>query len=160
MQIIPLSYPVDIDRTRGVFDAATDYVFLEYGTAPDDAVVKAFFHERPDTVPAANCHHIGIEQGGDLVGLAGYLFGFPTPTDCYIGLMILDASVRGKGIGTQVVKHIVETARRQGATRLLIAVLDENPKGRAFWLAQGFRHLQTFAPTTDGHIRHRMGRDL
>jgi len=160
MKIIPLSYPDDIARVRRVFDAATDYVFLEYGTAPNDALIKDFFQDRPPQVPAANCHHIGIEKDGDVIGAAGFLFGFPKPTDCYIGLLILAPLERDRGIGTRVVEHITASARSQGAMRLLIAVLDENHKGRAFWNAQGFRHLQTFPPTSDRHTRHRMGRDL
>ncbi|WP_296420858.1 GNAT family N-acetyltransferase [Pseudooctadecabacter sp.] len=160
MQIVPLTYPADAARVRRVFDAAADYVMLENGHPPTDATIAEFFTDRPPTVPLENTHHLGMEMDGRLVGVAGFLFGFPDPTDCYIGLMIFDPAHRGCGLGTRTVNHIKQTASARGATRLLIAVLDENPKGRAFWEGQGFAHLKTFAPTSDRHIRHRLGFNL
>ncbi|WP_375279422.1 GNAT family N-acetyltransferase [Pseudooctadecabacter sp.] len=155
-----MTYPADAARVLSVFEAAADYVLLEHEHAPTNATVVAFFTDRPPTVPPENTRHLGVKVDGRLVGVAGYLFGFPNPTDCYIGLMIFDAAHRGGGLGTQTVDHIKATARIQGATRLLIAVLDENPKGRAFWERQGFAHLKTFARSSDRHTRHRLGFNL
>jgi len=49
---------------------------------------------------------------------------------------------------------------RSGGRRRLIAVLDANPKGRAFWEREGFVLAKTFEPTLDQHIRHRMIRKI
>lgn len=160
MQIVPLTYPDDAARVLSVFEAAADYVLLENGHPPTNATVADFFADRPPSVPPEDTRQLGVDVDGKLVGVAGYLFGFPDPTDCYIGLIIFDAAHRGGGLGTQAVNHIKDTARAHGSTRLLIAVLDENTKGRAFWERQGFAHLKTFAPSSDRHIRHRLGFNL
>lgn len=156
MNIVSLNANLDAERVGRLFEAAADYVLLEDGTPPSRATVTAFFEDRPPDVPATNLHHIGLEHDGILVGIAGFLFGFPETNDCYIGLMLLAPQFRGFGFGSQAVQHIKTFAHKRGASRLLIAVLDENPKGRAFWESQGFRHSKTFKPSADRHRRHRM----
>ena len=52
-------------------------------------------------------------------------------------------------------------ARSRGAARLYLAVLDANPRGRAFWQREGFSPtgLSRKDPDT-GHILHRLVKDL
>ncbi|WP_159453106.1 GNAT family N-acetyltransferase [Pseudooctadecabacter jejudonensis] len=155
-----MTYSEDAQAVRAVFDVAADYITLETGHPADDAYVADFFADRPPTVTEGACFHLGAEQDGTLVGVAAYLFGYPSALDCYIGMMVFDPAVRGQGLGRTLVSHIVAKATQRGARRMLIAVLDENRKGRAFWESNGFTYEQTFAPTSDRHTRHRLIRQL
>jgi len=143
-----------------VFATAADYVTLETGAAPDDKTVVEFFDERPPSVGPDDALHFGLFEDDNPMGLLGICFGYPEPTDCYIGLLLLCKDARGLGFGPKALAHATNVARARGMKRQLVAVLDENPKGRAFWNREGFVLDQTFAPTDDRHTRHRLIRAI
>jgi GNAT superfamily N-acetyltransferase len=142
------------------FETAADYVTLESGAAPTQKTVEDFFLERPPHLDADATWHFGAFDGGVLCGVIGTLMGFPDPDDAYIGLLVLSPSVRGRGIGPRLLNEATATVRAQGAIRQLVAVLEANPKGRAFWSREGFVLERTFAPSAYNHTRHRMTRSI
>ena len=73
-----------------------------------------------------------------MAGLAELSFGFPTPSDAYLGFMMFAPSARGAGLGRALLAHIEGLARAAGAESLYLAVLGVNPRGRAFWEREGF----------------------
>ncbi len=160
MEFETLDISTDHDRVAALFQAASDYVELESGQPPTNQTVIDFFEERPPTLTADDTHHIGVVKHGRLVGLTGLCFGYPQTFDCYIGMLIFEPAARGQRLGRRTVDHVAAYARSRGANRLLIAVLDANPKGRAFWERNGFVLEQTFPPSDDAHTRHRMIRTL
>ena len=64
---------------------------------------------------------------------------------------------------TQSSREVEIRARQRGATRLLIAALEANVKGRAFWQREGFVPEQVFTNRDYGirqHSVHRMTKPL
>jgi GNAT superfamily N-acetyltransferase len=58
---------------------------------------------------------------------------------------------------------MVDVARARHAPRLFIAVLEANPRARAFWEREGFSEVLKGPPTQMGrrtHVRWRMERKL
>lgn len=150
----------DRSKVAIFFAGAADYVMLETGQPPNAATVDEFFAERPPTVKPEDALHFGAFEDDHLLGIVGFLFGYPEPKDCYIGLMLMSPSVRGMGIGARVLHLVTSRARARGADRQLVAVINANAKGRAFWEREGFVLEKTF-PSSDGsHIRHRLMRDI
>lgn len=160
MKFENLDPQLDRDRVAALFHAASDYVELEDGHPPNAQTVTNFFEDRPPALSDDDTCQIGVIDNGKLVGLVGLCFGYPQASDCYIGLMIFDPAVRSNGYGRQAVDHVVTVARSRGADRLLIAVLDANPRGRSFWGQNGFVWEKTFPPSDDNHTRHRMIRPI
>lgn len=151
---------------QAIFDLmlrAADYSLLEHGRAPMAADVAAFF---ASCVPGGNLAEavkLGFWQDGVLLGFIEMSFGYPEPNDAYIGLLMLDKAARGAGIGPQLLAKATRRAHAKGATRQLVAVLDANPRGRAFWQREGFRPERHFPASPDdplGHARCRMTRAL
>lgn len=160
MDIRTLSATSDHDAVFDLFKQAADYVMLEDGHPPNRATVDAFFNDRPPKIAAKNALQLGVFEDDQLLGILGMLFGYPEATDCYIGLLVMSPEARGRGVGAQALAHATSLARTRGAQRQLVAVLDQNPKGRAFWEREGFVLEQTFPPSDDTHIRHRMTREI
>ncbi|MBT1156174.1 GNAT family N-acetyltransferase [Aminobacter anthyllidis] len=137
---------------------------LESGTAPSDTMVAEFLTDcPPGSDLAASCKLGMFTPGGALVAIADMAFGYPETDDAYIGLLLIDENCRGMGLGRTFLDHLIATARARNAARLLIAALDENSRGRAFWEREGFRLLQSIAGFKAGlktHIVHRMWRPL
>lgn len=140
-----------------------DYIRLETGEDPGPDWAQEFFDDRPPGDGPYRCLYLGAERDGQLSGLMSMAFGWPEPTDAYIGLLLLDPADRGRGVGAEIVAAAKRIAREAGAARLLIAVLDANPRGRAFWERQGFRHIVTLPERSFGrarHVPHRMAMPL
>lgn len=159
----PLSPATDRDRVADLYARAADYVVLEGGTPPTPAMADDFFADAPPGGDPAEGAKLGLFDGDALVGVADLAFGWPEARDAYLGVMILAPEARGRGLGAQFLRAVEEAARARHAPRLLLAVLDENPRARAFWECQGFRVVKTFPPATIGartHIRHRMEKRL
>ena len=151
---------------RSVIDLmlrAADYSVLDKGHAPVVADVAAFFASCVPGGDLAEAVKLGFWQEGGVLGFIDMSFGYPNPKDAYIGLLMLDEAVRGGGIGPQLLAEATRRAQAKGATRQLVAVLDANPRGRAFWQREGFRperHFPASAEDPLGHVRCRMTRDL
>lgn len=160
MDIRRLDPTKDRAAVASLFDHAADYVLLETGRDPNADTINDFFDDRPPGLGPEDATHIGLFMDGTLIGVLAQSFGYPSNDDSYIGLLVLAKTRRGQGLGTRFLDHATRHARNRGATRQLVAVLDANPKGRAFWERAGFVLEKTFLPTADGHTRHRMTRAI
>jgi GNAT superfamily N-acetyltransferase len=141
-----------------LFARAADYVWLESGKAPDAGTVAGFFTDVPPGGDLAASAKLGLFETGVLAGIADLGFGFPEPEDAYLGLLLLDPARRGLGLGPLLLAEAKAIARDRGAPRLLVAVLDANPRGRAFWEREGFRHVLTREGLAFGARRHTVHR--
>ncbi|MDQ6434028.1 GNAT family N-acetyltransferase [Mesorhizobium sp. LHD-90] len=154
----------DAPAVREFYDRAADYVSMESGGAPDDRMVEDFFAACPPGSDLAASGKLGVFLDRDgLVAIADMAFGYPEAGDAYIGLLLIDPAHRGKGLGQALVEHLAAMARTENAGRMLVAVLDENVRGRAFWEREGFRLERSFPPAAiraKTHVRHRMQRPL
>jgi GNAT superfamily N-acetyltransferase len=154
----------DTASVTDLFTRAADYVLLESGQAPGAAQTHSFFTESPPKTDPATSLRLGqFLPDGQLVAIAEVAFGFPNPDDAYIGLLLIDPNHRGKRLGQQMLDHIFKSAKAKGATRILIAVLEENTKGHRFWCKMGFIEEMRSQPKQIGlktHIQIRMARDL
>lgn len=145
----------DLPAVTALFAAAADYTLLEQGQPADPAAQAAeFFGDAPPGIDPATSLRLGLFDGARLLGKADVAFGYPEPADAYIGLMIFDPAARGAGHGARLLHEIEARARARGATRLLIAALEANEKGRAFWTREGFALQQLFPDRAYGAARH------
>jgi GNAT superfamily N-acetyltransferase len=156
----------DRDRpaVRDFYRRAADYVRLETGAEPDEDTLRDFFEGVPPGGNIAESAKLGLfADDGRLAAIADLAFGFPEPGDAFIGLLLVDPADRGAGLGPTLLERLEQHARARGAPRLLLAVLDANPRGRAFWEREGFRVVLTTPPRQLGrrtHVLHRMQRAL
>jgi GNAT superfamily N-acetyltransferase len=163
MLIRALSPMADRAALRSVHDRAADYIDRETGLLPGDALVDEFF---TDALPGGDPGQglkLGLFTGPCLDAIADLAFGWPEVNDAYLGLMLVAADQRGRGLGRIFLDHILAEAGARQAPRLLLAVIEANARGRAFWRREGFTevlrglHTQTAMRT---HVRVRMERRL
>jgi ribosomal protein S18 acetylase RimI-like enzyme len=152
-RITALRWPDDADRVLHLCLRAQDYVTLETGKAPDMAYVQETMTEAPTGIPPEQIWCWGATDNGTLSGIVTCLKGYYEPGDWYLGLLLLDPAARGAGLGAHMARHVIAQARADRAACLRIAVLDANPRGRAFWIAQGFAHEKS-TNAGDGQVRH------
>jgi GNAT superfamily N-acetyltransferase len=161
--IRPLSPQTDRVAIRAFFDRAADYVDLETGLPPDDALVEEFFTDAPPGGDPATSLKLGLFTGPRLDAIADLAFGWPEASDAYLGLLLIAADQRNRGLGRVFLDRLLTEARARNAPRLLLAVLSANPRGMAFWQREGFSEVLRGPPTRMGqrtHVRIRMERRL
>ncbi len=135
---------------------AADYITLETGAPPDADYAANLLAEAPPDLPSKDVFAFGAGRAGRLDGVVTCLRNFYAQGEWYMGLLLLDPAARGAGLGARMAQHVFSIAQGQGAVCIRVAVLEANPRGRAFWERQGFVHerLVPADPEGDGHIRH------
>lgn len=73
-----------------------------------------------------------------LEGPVGYAVYRSSGGEVHLGNLAVESSHRRKGIGSALLKHIFERARRSGAFRVVLEVRSSNEAARMFYLANGF----------------------
>ena len=135
---------------------APDYWLLAEGRVEPERQAAEFFTDAPPNSDPAQSNRLGLFLGGRLSGVAEISYGFPEPDDAYLGLMLLGPWAQGAGHGRSFLAHAETLARERSAPQLYLAVLDVNPRGRAFWLREGF--LPTGLSRQDPDTGHRVER--
>lgn len=140
---------------------ARDYYQLWLGHDPGPAEVDAVFTAGPPGCDAALSHRLGLFLADRLSGVAELSFGYPGPQDAYLGLMILAPRARSAGHGAAFFAHVEAEARASACPQICLAVLEANPRGRAFWERMGFAATGIFRDDTEtGHRIHRLAKPL
>ncbi len=161
LTIRPLDPSADRPALAAVLAEAQDYYHLWLGHPPGEAEVEdALTATPPGCDPGQSCR-LGLFLDGQLSGISELSFGYPTPEDAYLGLMILAPSARSSGHGTTFHAQILTLARAKGCPRIYLGVLDANPRGWAFWMRQGYTETGvTRLDAETGHLLHRLVRQL
>ncbi len=153
----------DLPAITGFYTEAADYWLLAEGHLDPAQKAADFFTDCPPGCDPTASHRLGLFRENTLSGLAELSFGFPQPGDAYLGLMLLAPRARNLGLGRIFLAHIEDLARSANAPTLSLAVLDQNPRGRAFWEREGFRatgHSGTDDSQGLGHNLHRLAKAL
>ncbi len=163
MLIRPLDPTSDRTLVAAFFREASDYIAVERGPGEHPEVTQEFFTDAPPGCDPAASLRLGLFDGARLIALAETSFGYPEADDAFIGLMIVSPAARGTGAGPRLLNHIEAAARTRASKALCLAVLEANPRGRAFWERMGFITLLMGRPVTLGsrtQMARRMGKNL
>ena len=110
--------------------------YLEfYGSSVPDAVYESTF-ERLLGQDDTDFSGLVAEQNGTLVGLTHYLFHrhcWKIENTCYLQDLYADPSVRGKGIGRQLIEAVYAKADAAGAPSVYWLTQDDNVTARQLY---------------------------
>lgn len=131
-------FPSETALVTQFYREAPDYWLLAEGRCDPAAQAQDFFTDAPPNCDPGQSDRLGLFVNQRLSGVAELSYGFPEPPDAYLGLMVLGPWAQGAGYGRTFLAHAEALARARHAPRLYLAVLDVNPRGRAFWEREGF----------------------
>ncbi len=92
-----------------------------------------------------DCDVLVCEEDGEIKGyaLVNYLTQSDTfhtvPLRCFVDQFAVKDSCRRQGIGTKLMRHIVDTARERGCVSIELGVWAENYDAVDFYATMGFR---------------------
>jgi GNAT superfamily N-acetyltransferase len=122
----------DPPPTPASFQADLDE-FPEGHTRADEAIYRACSNDSP-------------------VGYAEVLRGCARPEQWMIGIVLVDAGERGRGVGREIVAAIAADARSAGAHSLAAGVIATRERSLAFWRREGFTSETRRRPITIGGV--------
>jgi GNAT superfamily N-acetyltransferase len=131
-------FPSETALVAQFYREAPEYWLLAEGRCDPAHQAQEFFTDAPPNCDPAASDRLGLFVDHRLSGVAEVSYGYPESNDAYLGLMLLGPWAQGKGHGRTFLSHAEALARERHAVRLCLAVLDANPRGRAFWLREGF----------------------
>ena len=133
-----LTWPADGPRLQQLLERCSDYYELHEGwpTQPDTAEYEMTFipsgYQKDDLVLFA------IEDGGGTLQAMIQILR-NTRGGWWIALLVVAPEQRGRGHGSELVRHAAAEAAADGATVMRLSVSVNNPRGERFWKAAGFR---------------------
>jgi len=152
---VRLALPTDVVRLQHLLERCSDYYELHEGwPTPTDA------GEYELTAAVAGRAHEDLfvfavqDGGGALHAMIQLLRNYPQQDVWWIGLLVVAPEMRGRGIGSLLLRHASETAAAHGATSIRLAVSVHNPRGASFWAAAEFHSVgePQIARARSGHL--------
>jgi len=89
--------------------------------------------------------------GQEPVGYPDAKLGYPGGGDATLSLLLIREDHQGQGLGQRALAHLVEGLA--GMERLYAVVYGNNPRAKAFFLAQGFRYVKDGGPAIQWYVR-------
>ena len=144
----------DAAAVLGLYDRAAAYILFETGRPLHAHSAEDLFRNVAPGGDPSTSLKLGLFEDGLLMRLGDLAFGYPRSRDAYLGLMLLAPEGRGRGLGLRFLRHVEAAARERGATRLLLAALEGNHCGRAFWEREGFASPRVYPAVQLGERMH------
>ncbi|MGJ5898680.1 N-acetyltransferase [Streptomyces sp. V2] len=120
--------------------AANETFLALSGDFPDPADVRPeqIAKELADELANPDAEVLLARSEGQLAGIAVTLAHHPDPADPdpWIGLLMVGD--HRKGHGRRIAEAVEDRFRKAGRAAVRLAVLDNNPRGMAFWTALGY----------------------
>jgi ribosomal protein S18 acetylase RimI-like enzyme len=147
----------DIAAVQEVYEKCLDYMLVVDGHAANPDVVEEDFQSVPPGKSNEDKFVFGITDSQKrLVGLLDILRWYPDKTTWWIGELVLVPESRSKSLGEKVIQGFVASARANGATEIMLGVVEENIRAYKFWIKMGFELVRETEPRQFGNKMQRV----
>jgi [ribosomal protein S18]-alanine N-acetyltransferase len=113
---------------------------LEPELFPEDAWTPEMFAAE-FAQPASRRLYLVAEDGNELIGYAGMMFTAGSQAD--VVTLAVSPGRWGQGIGTALLRALIDEARGRGCSEVLLEVREDNPRARRLYLRHGFAEIGT-----------------
>lgn len=95
---------------------------------------------------------LGYYENEVLIAIMDLIVGYPNEKTIYIGLLMTNVSIQGRGIGTTIIQELCEYCKMQGYERIELAWVKGNPQSEAFWKKNGFTPIEERSSNVAEHV--------
>jgi GNAT superfamily N-acetyltransferase len=153
VQLRPLTGVDDVHVVQRVLDHAPDYAYRVTGKAPVSSGAAELFAALPPGIGYDAKHVYGIVVDGLVVGCVDLIRGWPAPTTAHIGLLVLEETHAGRGVGRAAYQAIEDLVRQwPEIDHLRAAVVATNDIVLPFWRAMGLTETGESKPYVHGQV--------
>ena len=121
--------------------AKSNAKYYEYmKTVPTRESLTEVISELPDGVNPMCKHFVGFYNQDDvLVAVMDLITGYPESDDAFIGWLMVDGDMQGKGVGSGIFADVRAAMKAAGYDYLSLGCIENNEEALRFWKGQGFR---------------------
>ena len=114
----------------------------------------------PDGTSPGSKYFVGFYNRDDvLVAVMDLITGYPESDDAFVGWLMVDGEMQGRGIGSNIFADVRAAMKAAGYDYMALAVVKENKEAFRFWTDQGFR-IKSESVSTDGYDVYVMDREI
>lgn len=151
LQTPPCPSPIELSEADApevadLYGRCADYFMLQDGEEPTLADAHALFTDVPSGKEPRDQIVLGWRRGEGLDAVAAILRDYPDDGIWYLGFMLVDSGLRGRGLGRSIYAIIEKRAADRGATEIRLAVIEANGAGERFWRSLGFGEVRRVGP--------------
>ena len=95
-------------------------------------------HITPPGKTLADKYYVGFFDGDSLVAVMDLIDGYPEERDCFIGFFMMNKSLQGRGIGSEIIGEVCACLGKSGYGAVLLGIDRDNPQAAHFWRKNGF----------------------
>ena len=109
------------------------------GTVPTRESMTEVISELPEGTTMQHKHFVGFYNSDDvLVAVMDLITGYPEADDAFIGWLMVDGEMQGRGIGSGIFADVRAAMKAAGYDYIALGVIESNEEAVKFWKAQGF----------------------
>jgi GNAT superfamily N-acetyltransferase len=124
----------------------TDFYILTEGMEPNIDSGNEILADLPPDKNYSDKAVLGVFNNKNvLVAVIDIVRNFPNEGEWILGLLLIDPSERGKGLGKKLHNIIKEIATKYNAKTLRLGVVEDNHKGHGFWHSLGYYEIDRVA---------------
>ena len=120
--------------------AKTNARYYEYlGTVPTRESLTEVISELPQGAAKNSKHFVGFYNDDDvLVAVMDLITGYPEADDAFIGWLMVNGEMQGRGIGSGIFADVRASMKAAGYDYLSLGCIENNEEAVSFWKGQGF----------------------
>lgn len=83
-------------------------------------------------------YFVGFWEGGSLLAILDLILDYPREKTAFIGWFMLEKARQGSGVGSALVREILEALHRAGMNKVRLGCIKGNRRAYEFWKKHGF----------------------
>ena len=131
----------DFDAVLALLERCSDFFDLSGVPITAESMRQDMAELPPRSTPERK-HYVALWKDGTPWMVLDLVEGWPRPKTLFVGLFVMDPSLRRQGVGRAVTAALLKAAKGAGFDRARLGCLLDNPVGHAFWQAMGFWDLE------------------
>ncbi len=149
--------PSHLEPLQRLFERCADFAMLVEGEGVSPSAARDTFEAAPPGRSLDDKFLYGLfDRADNMVGVLEGMRHYPDEGAWWIGLLMLDPGVRGRGLGRALVDGFAEYARSEGAASIMLGVVEENLPAYRFWQGMGFEPVRQTEPRPFGKKMQRV----
>jgi Acetyltransferase (GNAT) family. len=93
---------------------------------------------------------IGFYKDQELEAIMDYIEGYPSEEYVFIGLFMINGNKQRNGIGSNIIRHFLDTLKDNRVKKVRLGCNLENVWGFQFWNAMGFKEVDRVLSKEEG----------
>jgi GNAT superfamily N-acetyltransferase len=145
----------DLGELQTLLERCADYSLMVDGSPPNPSEASTLLVDCPEGKTIVDKFVFGFsskKQG--LIGVLDTIRDYPTQSDWWLGLLLLDPAQRNKGLGKRIYQSFEQWVSQQGARRIFLGVVEVNHKAYQFWQKLGFEIIERHPVRQFGNLSH------